>query len=282
MAEEGARLDAAVAAETEAILGDRPDRAPPGPRTGDVWVSADGTMVHDRAGTEFEVKMGLVFRGAERISKERSRLLERTYVGGTGSWTTFAERLTAACARLGVYEAERILFVSDGAAAIRWIRERAFPTAVELLDWYHLVENLRRGVGSAHEDVLSTAVGAAAPGDVAALLAILRSHARALAADDPEQALRCRAVIGYVEHNARAIRNYRDRPAGQLGADGEGCRPHHLPALQGPGHELVPPWRRPPPPPRLLRLNGAWARYWAARFEAALRPWPSATRSSRT
>jgi hypothetical protein len=26
---------------------------------------------------------------------------------------------------MGVYEAQRILFVSDGAAAIRWIRERA-------------------------------------------------------------------------------------------------------------------------------------------------------------
>jgi hypothetical protein len=27
---------------------------------------------------------------------------------------------------------------------------------------------------------------------------------------------------------------------------------------------------------RILRLNGTWARYWAERFAAALRPWPSA------
>jgi hypothetical protein len=26
---------------------------------------------------------------------------------------------------------------------------------------------------------------------------------------------------------------------------------------------------------RLLRLNGTWARYWAGRFAAVLRPWPS-------
>ena len=27
---------------------------------------------------------------------------------------------------------------------------------------------------------------------------------------------------------------------------------------------------------RLLRLNGTWGRYWAARFRVALRPWPAA------
>jgi len=65
-----------------------------------------------------EVKVGLVFTGAEQVGADRRALLNRHLVGGTGSWTSFAERFTAACAALGVYEAERILFVSDGAAAI--------------------------------------------------------------------------------------------------------------------------------------------------------------------
>ena len=60
----------------------------------------------------------VVARLRDRGDAERRRLLDRHYVGATGSWTTFAERLTAACAAMGVYEAERILFVSDGAAAI--------------------------------------------------------------------------------------------------------------------------------------------------------------------
>jgi hypothetical protein len=147
--------------------------------------------------------VGLVFTGAERVGRDRWRLLDRHLVGATGGWTTFAERLVAACAELGVYEADRILFVSDGAAAIRWIRERAFPDAVELLDWYHLVEQLRLGVGHRHGEVLSTATGAAAPGDVDALLAILRAHARHLDAEDPDQARRCRDTIGYVTNNRR-------------------------------------------------------------------------------
>jgi hypothetical protein len=275
VAEEGARIEAETAARTEALLGAHPDRASTGRMAGDVWVQADGTMVHGRSGHEFEVKLGLVFTGAEQVGKDRRRLLDRHLVGATGPWTVFAERFTAACAALGVYEAERILFVSDGAAAIRWIRERAFPDAVELLDWYHLVENLRRGIGSVHEEVLSTATGAAMPGDVEALLAILRSHARSLETDDPEQALRCRAVIGYIENNRRGIANYRIVPLASAGPMEKGvdisiCRRFKARGMswfrRGVSHLLH---------LKLLRLNGTWDRYWAGRLSAALRPWPA-------
>ncbi len=275
--EEGARIEADIAARQEAVFGDHPERgSTPPDREGDVWVMADGTMVHDRAsGTHMEVKLGLVFSGVERTGKDRHRLLDRHYVGGTGSWTTFAERFTAACAALGVYEARRILFVSDGAAAIRWIRERSFPDAIELLDWYHLSEQLHFGVGRQHEAVLSTALGAAMPGDVEALLAILRSHARSLERDDPEQALRCRAVIGYVGNNQRGIANYRIVPLASSGPMEKGvditiCRRFKTRGMswfrRGVSHLLH---------LKLLRLNGTWDRYWAERMTAALRPWPS-------
>ena len=275
--EEGGRIEERVAARTEAVLGDHPERTSSGRMAGDVWVSADGTMVKDRAsGTHMEVKLGLVFTGTERTGRHRRRLLDRHLVGGTGSWTTFAERFTAACAALGVYEARRILFVSDGAAAIRWIRERSFPDAVELLDWYHLTEQLRFGVGRQHEAVLSTALGAAKPGDVEALLAILRSHARALEADDPEQAMRCRGVIGYVTNNRRGIANYRIVPLASSGPMEKGvdisiCRRFKTRGMswfrRGVSHLLH---------LKLLRLNGTWDRYWAERLGAALRPWPVA------
>lgn len=276
VAEEGARIEAETAARTEALLGAHPERASTGRMAGEVWVQADGTMVHGRDGHEFEVKLGLVFTGAEPVGKDRRRLLDRHYVGATGSWTTFAERFTAACAAMGVYEAERILFVSDGAAAIRWIRERSFPDAIELLDWYHLTEQLRTGVGRAHEEVLSTALGAAGPGDVEALLAILRSHARALEAADPEQALRCGALIGYVENNRRGIANYRIVPLASSGPMEKGvditiCRRFKARGMswfrRGVSHLLH---------LKLMRLNGTWDRYWAGRMGDALRPWPSA------
>jgi hypothetical protein len=275
--EEGAHIEAETSARTEALLGAHPERGSSGRMAGDVWVSADGTMVNDRgSGTHMEVKLGLVFTGSEQTGKDRRTLLDRHLVGATGSWTTFAERFTAACAAMGVYEAERILFVSDGAAAIRWIRERSFPDAIELLDWYHLVEQLRFGVGRQHEAVLATATGAAMPGDVEALLAILRSHARWLETDDPEQALRCRSVIGYVTNNARGIANYRIVPLASSGPMEKGvdisvCRRFKTRGMswfrQGVSHLLH---------LKLLRLNGTWERYWAQRLSAALRPWPLA------
>jgi len=274
--QEGGRIEADIARRQDAIFGDHPERAPtPRGQPDDVWVMADGTMVGDRgSGTHMEVKLGLVFSGVERTSKDRRRLLERHYVGGTGSWTTFAERFTATCAALGVYEARRILFVSDGAPAIRWIRERSFPDAIELLDWYHLSEQLRFGVGRGHEAVLSTALGAAMPGDVEALLAILRSHARALLVADPEQAVRYERVIGYVETNRRGIANYRIVPLASSGPMEKGvditiCRRFKTRGMswfrRGVNHLLQ---------LRLLRLNGTWDRYWAERLGAALRPWP--------
>jgi hypothetical protein len=278
VADEGARIEADLAARQEAVFGAHPERgSAPGRRDGDVWVQADGTMVNDRgSGTHMEVQLGLVFDGVERVGRERRRLLDRHYIGGTGSWTTFAERLTALCAELGVYEARRILFVSDGALPIRWIRERSFPDAIELLDWYHLVEPLRYGVGRQHGDVLTAALAAAEPGDVATLLATLRRHARSLEVDDPEQASRCRAVIGYVENNARGIANYRVVPLASSGPMEKGvdivvARRFKTRGMswfrRGVSHLLQ---------LRLLRLNGTWHRYWAERMSTQRRPWPVA------
>ncbi|MGH2406446.1 MAG: UPF0236 family transposase-like protein [Candidatus Limnocylindrales bacterium] len=277
VAEEGARIEAQVAARTEAVLGDHPERGSSGRRPGDVWVQADGTMVNDRAsGTHLEVKVGLVFSGVERTGRDRRALLDRHITGATGSWTSFAERFTAACAALGVYEAERILFVSDGAAAIRWIRARSFPDAIELLDWYHLVEQLRFGIGRQHGTVLERAIGAAMPGDVDALLAILRAHARSVEGDDPEQALRCRAVSGYVAHNRRGIATYAIVPLASSGpmekaVDLVVCRRFKSRGMswfrRGVSHLLH---------LKLLRLNGSWDRYWAERLGSARRPWPAA------
>jgi hypothetical protein len=274
--DEGARIEARVVARTESVLGAHPGRTSSGRMPGDVWVSADGTMVNERGpGSHMEVKLGLVFTGTEQTGRDRRRLLDRHIVGAAGGWARFAERFTAACAAMGVYEAERILFVSDGALQIRWIRERSFPDAIELLDWYHLVEQLRFGVGRQHGEVLSTAIGAAMPGDVDALLAILRAHARATGQDDPEQSLRCQGLIGYVTNNRRGISNYRIVPLASSGpmekaVDITVCRRFKTRGMswfrRGVGHLLH---------LKLLRLNGGWDSYWAERLAAARRPWPT-------
>ena len=276
VAQEGERIEATIVAETEAILGAQPTRAPTGRTTGDVWVQADGTMVHGRTGAEFEAKVGLVFRGTRRTGQARRALVDRTYVAETTNWTTFAERLVATCARLGVYDAERIFFVSDGAAAIRWIRERSFPTAIELLDWYHLVEALRRAIGDERPDRLEAALTVAMPGDAEGLLELLAGLAFEEAGADLARSDKLVAVAGYVASNRRAIANYAIVPLASSGPMEKGvdltiCRRFKLRGMswyrRGVSHLLR---------LRILRLNGTWARYWTERFSAALRPWPSA------
>jgi hypothetical protein len=276
VADEGARLEAAQATAQAELFeqGRLPDE---GRRRGTVWISADGTMVNDRAsGTEFEVKVGLVFDDAERVGLHRHRLRERELYADTVGWHAFAERFVAGCARRGVFEAEQINFVSDGAAAIRWLRRTYFPTAVELLDWFHLTEQLRFGVGLAYPERLAQALALGRAGQAAALADLLAAHATDLEAVDPELARRARAVAGYVTHNALGISNYTIVPLPSSGpmekaVDITVCRRFKLRGMswlrRGVTHLLR---------LRLLRLNGTWDRYWRGRFAALLRPWPSA------
>jgi hypothetical protein len=167
-----------------------------------------------------------------------------------------------------VYDAARIFFVSDGAPVLHWIRQRSFPTAIELLDPYHLSEQRQAGVGAASPAVLTTTLGAAAQGDLDALLAIIRAHDRHLERADPEQAARARALIVYVIHNRQGIANSGPMEKGvdltigrRLKSRGMSCHRRAVSALL----RL-----------RLLSLHGARARSWAERFSAASRPWPAA------
>ena len=276
VASEGAALEAARAAETEALLGAHPDRRDRPKRGGTAWVSLDGTMVHDRAsGTELEVKIGLVFDGTRRTGRNRRALTGRTLDAGTETWTGFAERFTALCTRLGVYEAERICFVSDGAASIRWIRERAFPDAIELLDWYHLVEALRRAIGDERPDRLEQALAVAGPGDALGLAELLAGWAFEEAGADLARSDKLVGVWGYVANNRRAIENYAIVPLASSGPMEKAVDIVVARRFKARGMS----WFRRGVSAlvrlRLLRLNGTWQRYWSERFAAALRPWPS-------
>lgn len=276
VAEEGAALEAARAADAEAVFGTHPDRHDRPRRGGTVWVSADGTMVHDRStGTELEVKIGLVFDGARRTGRTRRALTGRTLDAGTETWTAWAERFTALCTRLGVYEADRICFVSDGAASIRWIRERSFPTAIELLDWYHLVEALRRAIGDERSDRLDQALAVAGPGDAEGLLELLAGWAYEEAGADLAQSERLTAVWGYVANNRRAIENYAIVPLASSGPMEKAVDIVVARRFKARGMS----WFRRGVSAlvrlRLLRLNRTWQRYWADRFAALVRPWPS-------
>jgi hypothetical protein len=165
--------------------------------------------------------------------------------------------------------------VSDGAASIRWIRERAFPTAIELLDWYHLAEQLRWGIGPDRPDRLALALAIAEPGDAGRLLELLAGWAAEAAGPDPERSARLAAARAYVANNRRAIENYAVVPMASSGPMEKAVDIVVARRFKARGMS----WFRRGVSAlvrlRLLRLNGTWARYWSERFAGSLKPWPS-------
>ncbi len=106
--------------------------------------------------------------------------------------------------------------------------------------------------------------------------AILHAHARALEADDSEQARRCAEVIGYVTNDRRGIRNHRIVPLASSGPMEEAVDITICLRFKTRGMS----WFRPGVSHllrlKLLRLNGRWERSWAGRLAASRRPWPTA------
>ena len=70
--------------------------------------------------------------------------LRRSVVATMGPWEQLGDHLSALADRRGSRQAEQKVFVSDGAAAIRSVRERCFPDAAFVLDWSHATSHLHQ------------------------------------------------------------------------------------------------------------------------------------------
>ena len=275
VAQEGAVLEAARAADTEAILAPIPTAGPAA--TG--WHGLGQRRRHDgpRPGDRHRSR-GQDWPRVRRGPPDRS---EPPGADGShprrrhGDLDRLRRAVHRAVRRLGVYEADRICFVSDGAASIRWIRERSFPTAIELLDWYHLVEALRRAIGDERPDRLDLALAAAGPGDAEGLGELLAGWAYEDAGADLARSDKLTAVWGYVANNRRAIENYAIVPLASSGPMEKAVDIVVARRFKARGMS----WFRRGVSAlvrlRLLRLNGTWTHYWAGRFAALLRPWPA-------
>lgn len=167
-----------------------------------------------------------------------------------------------------MYEADRIFFVSDGAAAIPWIRERAFPSAIEMLDWYHLAEALRREIGDDRTEVALTVAQPRAPRSCSPA-----RHTRRPGPIVPADNLA--AVRGHVLVNRCAIEHYAIVSLASSGPMEKAV--DIVVARRFKARGMI--WFRRGVSAlvrlRLLRLNATWSRYREGRFAALLRPWPA-------
>lgn len=119
-----------------------------------VVVTADGGRVQTRQSEDGnawkEDKIGGVYdasphkdaAAATADDYEGAKAKIKTYVASMTGWEEFGWLLCVEAMRRGYARAKDKLFISDGAEALKSLRQMHFKDAIFILDWYHAVEHL--------------------------------------------------------------------------------------------------------------------------------------------
>lgn len=108
-----------------------------------VTIGIDGSMLSTREGWQ-ETKVGVVVRDEHHsvgTSTMRGQVTQARYVTAT-TVLELKPRLLAAAQAAGVDDARHIAIVGDGAPWIWGLADELFPTAIQVLDWPHVIEHL--------------------------------------------------------------------------------------------------------------------------------------------
>lgn len=122
-------------------------------KKGILYIEADGaalnTRTKDESGSSWrENKLGIVFSSdnihawTDRHGEKQHQILKREYVSYIGSVSEFKKHLFSCALKNGYGVYEKTVMISDGAAWIRNLREELFPDTQQILDYYHLCENV--------------------------------------------------------------------------------------------------------------------------------------------
>lgn len=118
-------------------------------KKGTLYIQADGatvnTRIEDENGSTWkENKLGIIFSENDIYKrKNKSNVINhKEYVSYIGSVDTFRILLFAKAVELKYWEYENIVFISDGATWLRNMISELFPEAIQILDKFHLIENI--------------------------------------------------------------------------------------------------------------------------------------------
>jgi ribosomal protein L37E len=114
-----------------------------------IYMEMDGatvnTRIEDKDGSTWrENKTAMVFSDKHIIERKDSGniITQKEYVPLIGSSEEFKKYVYDVAVRAGYPEAKHMVIIADGAAWIRNMCEELFPDAVQILDLYHLKENI--------------------------------------------------------------------------------------------------------------------------------------------
>ena len=117
------------------------------------YIQADGAALNtrtknDEGSTWRENKLGMVFssdnirKTVNKKGEEIGKILKKEYTSYVGSAQEFKKRLFACAVRNGYGAYKETVLLSDGAVWIKNIGEELFPDAVQILDLFHMCENI--------------------------------------------------------------------------------------------------------------------------------------------
>lgn len=118
-------------------------------RDGVLYMFTDGSTVNttskdDNGSSWREMKLGLVFYDGDSISRKDGKkiITKKEYVTFFGGIEQFKQMLFEAAARAGYGKIRQVVFIGDGSHWIWNACNELFPDAVQILDYYHLSENV--------------------------------------------------------------------------------------------------------------------------------------------
>jgi len=127
----------------------------PKDRDGVLYIQTDGAALNtrkqdDSGSTWRENKLGEVFSSSnirywtDHKGNRQHQILEREYISYIGAASEFKKHLFALALRNGYGHYKETVILSDGATWIRNMAEELFPDAQQILDYYHLCENVHK------------------------------------------------------------------------------------------------------------------------------------------
>jgi len=125
----------------------------PKDKTGVLYIQADGAALNTRrkdeeGSTWRENKLGEVFSSknihywTDKHGKRQHQIIQREYVSYIGPADEFKKHLLACAVRGGYGHFKETVFLGDGATWLRNMVDELFPDAQQILDFFHLCENV--------------------------------------------------------------------------------------------------------------------------------------------
>lgn len=118
-------------------------------KKGILYMECDGaavnTRIEDKDGSTWkENKLGILFKDSDIYKRKDSAntIMHKEFVSYVGNVDTFRILVFAKAVELKYWEYEKIIFISDGATWLRNMVKELFPDAIQILDKFHLIENI--------------------------------------------------------------------------------------------------------------------------------------------